>query len=142
MIDGIVDKILTAGRRLRQDLDLGPLLCGGEGERAGLQLQAGRVHGVDDALDDQGPQRATATISGYTAAAIDTGDTTAATYNRPLPGLRSISVSPSGVRARCAIDWLLRPGHRAIAGAQNFVVAYINYYVNGNDAYCDVGERV
>ena len=91
---------------------------------------------------DQGPQRATATISGYTAAAIDTGDTTAATYNRPLPGLRSISVSPSGVRARCAIDWLLRPGHTASADGETFVVAYINYYVNANDSYCDVGERV
>lgn len=91
---------------------------------------------------DQGPQRATATISGYTAVPLDTGDTTAASYTRQLPGLRSLSLSPGGVRARCAIDWLLRPGHRAIAGAQNFVVSYINYYVNANDSYCDVGERV
>ena len=89
---------------------------------------------------DQGPQRATAMISGYVSV-LDTGDTTASSYARPLPGLRSISISPSGVRARCAIDWLLRPGHRAIAGAQNFVVAYINYYVSANNAYCDVGER-
>lgn len=91
---------------------------------------------------DQGPQRSTATISGYTAAAINTGDTTAAAYNRTLPGLRSLSISPAGVRARCAIDWLLRPGHRAVAGEQSFVVSFINYYANANDSYADVGERV
>jgi hypothetical protein len=91
---------------------------------------------------DRGPYRGTATISGYTAAVELSEAEPPARYDRALPGVRSISVGGGGVRARCAIDWLLRPGHRASADGETFVVSYINYYVNANDSYCDVGERV
>ena len=91
---------------------------------------------------DRGPYRATATISGHTAAVTLSEDAPPVVYSRALPGVRSISVGGGGVRARCAIDWLLRPGHTASADGETFVVAYINYYVNANDSYCDVGERV
>lgn len=90
----------------------------------------------------RGPYRGTATISGYTAAVELSEAEPPARYDRALPGVRSISVGGGGVRARCAIDWLLRPGHRASADGETFVVSYINYYVNANDSYCDVGERV
>ena len=91
---------------------------------------------------DRGPYRGTATLSGYTAAVALSQDAPPVVYSRALPGVRSISVGGGGVRARCAIDWLLRPGHTASADGETFVVAYINYYVNANDSYCDVGERV
>lgn len=91
---------------------------------------------------DRGPYRGTATLSGYTAAVELSQDAPPVVYSRALPGVRSISVGDGGVRARCAIDWLLRPGHTASADGETFVVAYINYYVNANDSYCDVGERV
>lgn len=91
---------------------------------------------------DRGPYRGTATLSGYTAAVALSQDAPPVVYSRALPGVRSISVGDGGVRARCAIDWLLRPGHTASADGETFVVGYINYYVNANDSYCDVGERV
>lgn len=90
---------------------------------------------------DRGPYRGTATLSGHTAAVALSQDAPPVVYSRALPGVRSISVGGGGVRARCAIDWLLRPGHTASADGETFVVAYINYYVNANDAYAEVGER-
>ena len=91
---------------------------------------------------DRGPQRHTCTLSGYAAALVLAGEAPPAAYDRTLQGVRSISSGSGGVRVRCAIDWLLRPGHRAIAEGAPFVVSYINFYVNGADAYSDVGERV
>lgn len=91
---------------------------------------------------DRGPQRNTCTLSGYTAAAAPIGtDPPPALYDRELVGVRSISSGAGGVRVRCAIDWTLRPGHRAFVEGAPFVVSYINYYVTGGDAYADVGER-
>jgi hypothetical protein len=83
---------------------------------------------------DQGPQRATVTISGYTQIpASESSD-------RTLRSARSISVG-SGLRVRCAINLDLRPGQTAIIDGQSFEVAYLNFYVGRNDAYMDVGER-
>ena len=91
---------------------------------------------------DRGPQRNTCTLSGYTAASAPIGsDPPPAAYDRELVGVRSISSGAGGVRVRCAIDWLLRPGHRAFVEGAPFVVSYINYYVTGGDMYADVGER-
>ena len=91
---------------------------------------------------DRGPQRKTCTLSGYTAASAPIGtDPPPAVYDRALQGVRSISSGAGGVRVRCAIDWTLRPGHRAFVEGAPFVVSYINYYVTGGDAYADVGER-
>ena len=92
---------------------------------------------------DRGPQRNTCTLSGYTAASAPIGtEPPPALYDRELVGVRSISSGAGGVRVRCAIDWTLRPGHRAFVEGTPFVVSYINYYVTGGEAYADVGERV
>jgi len=89
---------------------------------------------------DRGPQRYTASISGYSAGLAAVVNPPAV-YDRQLSGVRSISRNGATQRVRCAVDWLLRPGHRAFVGAESFVVDYINYYVQGNDMYCDVGSR-
>ena len=88
---------------------------------------------------DKGPSRYTCTLSGY-APGFDagTGDPSAA-YNRTLQGVRSISTTDTSIRARAAIDWLLRPGHRCTADGVDFVVSFINYYVGNGDAYMDCG---
>jgi len=87
---------------------------------------------------NQGPQRYTCTLSGYPDAFASSIDPPVA-YDRQLTGVRSIS-SGAGLRVRCAIDWLLRPGHRAYVGAVPFVVRFINYYALESDGYMDVGE--
>lgn len=94
---------------------------------------------------DQGPTNHTASISGYVQA-YEPNANPSATFDRYLDGVRSISVYESGIRVRCAIDWLLRPGQRAYyTDAASFIVSYINMYVVQNtasiDAYMDVGER-
>lgn len=94
---------------------------------------------LEQARFDRGPERYTCTISGYATAFAADEDPDAA-YNRTLFGIRSISTG-QGTRVRCAIDWLLRPGHRVFAEDVSFVVGYINYYVPGFDGYMDVGER-
>jgi len=60
---------------------------------------------------------------------------------RTLVNVRSESIS-AGLRARCDIDFFLRPGMRAISRGTEFTVSYINYYANQSDEYMDVGERV
>jgi hypothetical protein len=94
---------------------------------------------------DEGPLNQTASISGYTDGYASDDDPDPA-RDRTLQGIRSISVYESGVRLRCAIDWLLRPAQRAFYGDTSFVVSYINYYVTANtasvDEYMDVGERI
>ena len=88
---------------------------------------------------DRGPQRYTCTLSGYNDAFAASEDPPAV-YDRALTGIRSIS-SGSSYRVRCAVDWLLRPGHRAFVEGAPFVVAFINYYApSGSDCYMDVGS--
>lgn len=100
---------------------------------------------VGQAQFDRGPQRYTCTLSGYSPGfAVDAAPPVV--YDRDLVAVRSVSSGSGGMRVRCEIDWLLRPGHRAFALGVPFVVAYINYYVmlqdNGRgDAYMDAGER-
>lgn len=89
---------------------------------------------------DRGPQRFTCTLAGYAdgfAVPIE-GEPQ---IQRTLTAVRSVSVTPGARRVRCAVDWLLRPGHRVTAEAEVFDAAYINYYCTGADAYMDVGER-
>jgi len=95
---------------------------------------------IGEARFDQGPSRYTCTLSGYSPA-FATDEDPDAVNDRVLAKIRSVSSGSNGVRVRCSIDWLLRPGQRAFAGDIDFVVAYINYYVGSNDAYMDVGER-
>lgn len=88
---------------------------------------------------DRGAQRYTCTLSGYSDA-FAASENPPAVYDRALTGLRSVSQG-STKRVRCAVDWLLRPGHRAFVDGVPMVVRYINYYApTGFDSYMDVGE--
>ena len=93
---------------------------------------------TEQARFDQGQARYTCTLSGYPDAFAEDLNPPAA-YDRTLTGVRSVS-SGSGLRVRCAVDWLLRPGHRAYVDAVPFVVRFINYYAMDGDGYMDVGE--
>lgn len=94
---------------------------------------------AESARFDRGPLRETCTLSGYSEA-FAASENPPAAYDRALTGVRSISSGPS-YRVRCAVDWLLRPGHRAFVEGAPFVVSYINYYAPPEfDAYMDVGS--
>jgi hypothetical protein len=99
---------------------------------------------LDTLQTDEGPTNLTASLAGYFDAFPEVEDPDAQ-FDRVLTGVRSVSVYASGVRFRCDIDWLLRPGQRAQYEATTFLVSYINYYVTQNltsvDAYMDIGER-
>jgi hypothetical protein len=83
----------------------------------------------------------TATIYGYTDP-YPSNDDPDSLFDRTLTGIRSITQTPSTLRARAAVDWLLQPGQRAyLDEATSFVVGYINFYVTGGDEYIDVGSR-
>lgn len=94
---------------------------------------------IDEVQLDRGPQRFTCTLSGYSAAiAAPAGDGPPV---RVLRGVRSVSTSSSSLRARCSIDWFLRPGYLSIADGTPITADYISFYVGGGDAYMDVGEQ-
>lgn len=94
---------------------------------------------VQTAQFDRGPAKYTCTLSGYSTAFAEDLDPPT-TYDRDLVGIRSVSSGSTNMRVRCAVDWLLRPGHRAYADGVAMVVSYINYYApSGNDSYMDVG---
>lgn len=93
---------------------------------------------------DQGPQRHTCTMSGYSDA-FTLPTSPSAVTDRTLRDVRSSSTDTGGRRFRCAIDWFLRPGQTAIYEEQTMLVSYMNYYVTMDgqgDAYMDVGERI
>mgnify|MGYP003604705173 CR=1 FL=1 len=85
---------------------------------------------------DRGPTNHTCTLSGYAPGFA--GQDVSPGTDRTLTGIRSIS-SGASYRVRCAVDWLLRPGQRGVVDGVPFVVEWINYYVNTNDAYMEVG---
>lgn len=95
---------------------------------------------LENAQYARGSTNHSATISGYIDAApvIDWPDGT----ERVLTGVQSIFTYSSGLRVRCAIDWILQPGQSADVEGTVFTVSYINYIVSGNEAYMDVGERI
>lgn len=88
---------------------------------------------------NRGPQRYTCVISGYSDGFAEDEDPSELN-DRTLTGIRS-TASGTGLRVRCAVDWLLRPGQRAYADGVPFVVDYINYFCTDFDAYMDAGER-
>ena len=88
---------------------------------------------------DRGPTRHTATLAGYFDA-LSGDEPTSENQNRQLVDVRSLSITEGGTRARCAIDWLLRPGHTAIYEDLEIAVTFINYYGNTDDQYMDVGS--
>lgn len=84
----------------------------------------------------RGPTNATLTIAGYTQL-----PTPGVVQVRALQNIRSLTTEP-GRRIRCDIDWFLAPGFTAAAMGGEFVVGWINYYANTQDAFMDVGEQV
>lgn len=96
---------------------------------------------LDTAQMAQGTSNYTATLSGYSPGTTADADPPEA-LDRELQDVRAIFTQASGIRVRCAIDWLLRPANRAFVQGTPFVVSYINYYVSDGDQYMDVGERV
>jgi hypothetical protein len=88
----------------------------------------------------QGTGNYTATLSGYSPGLAIDEDPPEST-GRTLQGVRTVFTQVSGLRVRCAVDWLLRPAQLAFVDGSSFVVAYINYYVSEGDQFMDVGER-
>ncbi len=93
---------------------------------------------IDEVQLDQGAQRYTCTLSGYSAAIGE--PITETPPARTLQGVRSVSSSTGSVRVRCEVDWFLKPGAPAVAGALALVPTYISYFVGNGDAYMDAGE--
>jgi len=110
----------------------GTVLAGGRAltaEMARCPLQSVRY--------DRGATNYTGTLSGYAAAATDPAY---ATDTRTLRSIRLVSITNT-IRVRCAIDWQLLPGMNVSAQGTVFKAVYVNYYVTGDDAYMDVGDR-
>ena len=86
-----------------------------------------------------GPNRETATISGYSPAYADV----IPPGIKPMTGIRSTFQTLGGnARIRCDIDWFLRPGQTVSADGVTLVANYINYFVPSiGDSYMDVGSR-
>jgi len=95
---------------------------------------------VSDYPYQRGPNRETVTLSGYGRLSFIEVDSASPGATRQLPGVQTITVQ-NGVRVRCDVDWVIRPGMTAIADGVDFTVSYINYYVNQNQQFMDVGER-
>ena len=89
----------------------------------------------------RGPTNYTATLSGYSPA-FAADDAPPSATDRTLSAVRSVTTTSGKMRARCAIDWTLRPAQRAyLPDGSSFIVGYINYYQpQGFDSYMDVGE--
>lgn len=95
---------------------------------------------IDTRSFAQGTANYTGTLSGYfDALAMSAGP---AALDRTLTAVRTVTEGDGGLRIRCDVDWLLRPGMRAVNGATTFTVGWINYYVLGDDQYMDVGEAI
>ncbi len=109
---------------------------------SGLQIEQEMARSpVGSAQFDRGAMRETCTISGY-ADGFTESTNPPAEYDRTLSRIRSMSSGAGGMRVRCAVDWLLRPGQRAFADGVPMIADYINYYApTGGDSYMDVGER-
>lgn len=87
----------------------------------------------------QGASKYTCVLSGYSDGFAPSLDPPTE-FDRTLEGVRTISSGAGGIRVRCEIDFLLRPGHRAYVDGVPFIVSYINYYALDSDSYMDAGE--
>jgi hypothetical protein len=85
----------------------------------------------------RGATNHTATLAGYESTFIPLA--ASALTTRTLKDIQTLTTYNGGIRARCAVDWFLRPGQNAIADGTEFTVNYINYIVNETSAYMDVG---
>ncbi len=85
-----------------------------------------------------GGYRITMTLRGYTDALA----APASPKTRIMRDVQTVTISASGLtRARCAIDWFLRPGDTATIDGDDITVAYINYYATSGQYYMDIGDR-
>ena len=108
---------------------------------SGMPIEQEMARAPVSAQFDRGSMRETCTISGY-ADAFAASENPSSEYDRTLANIRSVSSGAGGMRVRCAVDWLLRPGQRAYANGVSMIADYINYYApTGGDSYMDVGER-
>lgn len=108
---------------------------------SGMQVEQEMARAPVSAQFDRGSMRETCAISGY-ADAFAASENPSSEYDRTLSRIRSMSSGAGGMRVRCAVDWLLRPGQRAYANGVPMIADYINYYApTGGDSYMDVGER-
>lgn len=89
----------------------------------------------------RGAYNYTATVAGYPDPYEEIEDPPEV-FERTLAGVQTISTTPSSLRVRAQIDWLLRPGWLAVIDEEtSLTVAYINYIVGSNQAYMDIGNR-
>jgi len=108
---------------------------------SGMQIEQEMARAPLSAQFDRGSMRETCTVSGYSDGFAESTNPPAE-YDRTLANIRSMSSGAGGMRVRCAVDWLLRPGQRAFANGVPMIADYINYYApTGGDSYMDVGER-
>lgn len=108
---------------------------------SGMQVEQEMARAPVSAQFDRGSMRETCTISGYSDGFAES-ENPSPEYDRTLVSIRSVSSGAGGMRVRCAVDWLLRPGQRAYANGVPMIADYINYYApTGGDSYMDVGER-
>lgn len=89
----------------------------------------------DGLRPDRGRRALTVTVSGYLSGMQS------ANGFRALSGVRSVSTQNGKRRVRCSIDFFLKPGMLVGFDGDSFEASYINYYVNQNDKFCEVGER-
>ncbi|RKR79161.1 LamG domain-containing protein [Marinobacter nauticus] len=61
--------------------------------------------------------------------------------HRVLKAVRSKTTQNGKRRVFCEIDLFLQPGMTVDALGETFQADFINYYVNENDKFCEVGER-
>lgn len=87
----------------------------------------------------QGTSNYTATLTGFSEG-FATDAAPSATFDRPLTGVRQVTTTAAGMRIRCEIDWLLRPGMRAVLNDVSFLVGRISYFVDTASAYMDVSQ--
>lgn len=84
---------------------------------------------------DEGPNRASATLSGYGVVAPGTPKT------RTLTGIRYRNWANGLRRVRADVDLFLRPGDTALDGSEAFTVSYISYYVGPEGQFMEAAER-
>lgn len=84
---------------------------------------------------DEGPNRASATLSGYGVVAPGTPKT------RALTGIRYRNQANGLRRVRADVDLFLRPGDTALDGSEAFTVSYISYYVGPEGQFMEAAER-
>jgi len=87
----------------------------------------------------RGSRNYTATLRGY----FDKWDAPAPSTIYDLKNVRTVFQSSTGsIRARCDIDWNVRPNYQVTVEGSQFTVGYVNFYVPAvGDSYMDVGTR-